>query len=390
MQHTPGCPFNCGLCPDHRQRTCTAIIEVTQQCNLHCPVCFASSAKANTENPTGDQIVRMLESLLDTGGPCPVQFSGGEPTLRDDLPDIVASAAKMGFDHLQINTNGIRLAADTDFGRALADAGASVVFLQFDGLNDAVHRHIRGAELLEIKKRTIERCAELKLGVILVPTLLKGVNDTQVGPIIHFARERIPVVKGVHFQPVTYLGRYPGEPCNDTRLLIPDILGAIEEQTMGELKVENFIPPGCEEPHCSFSALTVLGSDGKLIPTTRFDSVGESMPCCREDYARRSMDFVRSRWRYKESELTPMGANLAAGSCCTPGSGSRDDLFDRIRSRSLCISGMAFQDAWNIDLERLQRCCVHVVTTEGKRIPFCAYYMTGARGQRLYPYRKEN
>ncbi len=388
--HVSECPFDCGICPDHKQGTCTAIIEVTHRCNLHCPVCFASSEKASSPNPTREQVDRMLQSLLDRSGPCPVQFSGGEPTLRDDLPELITLARKKGFDPVQINTNGIRLAQDTDYGRALKDAGATVVFLQFDGLTEKVQIRIRGTDLLQSKMKAIERCAELKLGVILVPTLLRGVNDNQIGAIIHFARKRIPVVKGVHFQPMTYLGRYPETPLNINRLLIPDILNAIEVQTRGELKVDNFIPPGCEEPHCSFSALAVLGADGRLIPTTHFDSVQSSAQCCGEEHARRSMDYVRSRWKYRESKLTVLGPGLPSESFCTGGTDPQEDLFERIQSHSLCISGMAFQDAWNIDLERLRRCCVHVVRPNGDLVPFCAYYMTGSRGQRLYPAREEN
>jgi len=379
-----GCPFNCGFCPDHKQDTCAAIIEVTHQCNMHCPVCFADSETTPYSNPKIETITGMLQTLLDRGGPYPVQFSGGEPTLRDDLPEIVALARNMGFDHLQINTNGIRLAQDADYGRALSDAGATVVFLQFDGLTDDVYLHIRGTELLEIKKRAIERCAELKLGIILVPTLVAGINDCQIGSIIHFAKEWIPVVKGVHFQPMTFLGRYPDTPCNEDRILIPDILDAIETQTQGELKVDNFIPPGCEEPHCSFSGITILGDDGKLIPTTDFHLAQNTGPCCSEEPAKHSRDYVRSRWKYSESELRVVDSRTPpAPDCgCKP---LQDDFFERARSHSLCISGMAFQDAWNIDLERLQRCCVHIVTPDAKLIPFCSYYLTSSQGQRLYP-----
>jgi len=383
-----GCPFDCGICEDHEQRTCTAIIEVTHRCNLHCPVCFASSGKDSPENPNTKQIAQMLRSLLDGGGPCPVQFSGGEPTLRDDLPEIVAMTRAMGFDHVQINTNGIRMAQDTKYARALKDAGATVVFLQFDGLTDAVYARIRGAELLKTKLKMIERCAGLKLGLILVPTLVKGINDSQIGSIIQFAKKWIPVVKGIHFQPQAYLGRYPADPHNEGRMLIPDILNAIEVQTMGELKVEHFIPPGCEESHCSFSALAVLDSDSRLIPTTRFDSAVQSGLCCSEEYARRSMDYVRSRWKYRESELTVLQPGFTPESKNKNGMDPTDNLFERIQSHSLCISGMAFQDAWNIDLQRLRRCCVHVATPDGNLIPFCAYYMTGTLGQRLYPVEK--
>jgi len=238
-----GCPYDCGLCHDHRQDTCTAVLEVTRRCDRNCPVCFASSGEA-CPDPARSRIARMLQTLLDTSGPCPIQLSGGEPALRDDLPRIVELARKMGLDHVQLNTNGIRFAEDADYASALKDAGVSVLFLQFDGLTDEVYRRLRGAPLLDLKLKAIERCAALKLGVILVPTLTRNVNDDQIGAILQFAKKWIPTVKGVHFQPMTYLGRYPRTPRNQDRILISDVLKAIEDQTGGELRAENMIPSG--------------------------------------------------------------------------------------------------------------------------------------------------
>jgi 7,8-dihydro-6-hydroxymethylpterin dimethyltransferase len=239
-----GCPYDCGICSNHRQDACTAILEVTGRCNLDCPVCFAASNQTLLADPERDQIKRMLQRVSEFSGPIPIQISGGEPTLRDDLPDIVALAFQTGFNHVQVNTNGIRLAQDADYGLALKHAGTTTIFLQFDGLSDQVYRRMRGADLMHLKQRAIERCAELKIGVILVPTLMRGVNDNQIGPIIQFAKRWIPVVKGVHFQPMTWLGRYPHSPRNEERFLLPDVLAEIEIQTTGELKVDNFIPPG--------------------------------------------------------------------------------------------------------------------------------------------------
>ena len=225
------------ICP------CTAILEVTRQCDIACPVCFADSRRAADANPDLHQIEQMLQTVKD-GGICPIQLSGGEPTLRNDLPKIVALARETGFDHVQVNTNGIRLAQDGDYGQALKDAGTTDFFIQFDGLTDVVYEQIRGAELLRLKLDAIKRCSELKIGVILVPTLIRNCNEDQIGSIIRLAKDWIPTVKGVHFQPMTYLGRYPVSPRNEDRILMPDILNAIEEQTAGELTVENMTPPG--------------------------------------------------------------------------------------------------------------------------------------------------
>jgi 7,8-dihydro-6-hydroxymethylpterin dimethyltransferase len=243
-QNDAGCPFSCGICSNHRQHTCSAILEVTHSCDLRCPICFAASEPASVAAPDLGAVELMLHTIRDCAGNCPIQLSGGEPSLRNDLPSIVALAQKIGFDHIQVNTNGIRLAQDPDFGQALKDAGVTDFFLQFDGVTDAIYRRIRGAALAASKIKAVERCAQLKIGVVLVPTLVRYINDHQIGDIIRFAKKWMPAVKGVHFQPMAFLGRYRGSLRNADRILIPEILSAIEEQTGGELQAENFVPPG--------------------------------------------------------------------------------------------------------------------------------------------------
>ena len=373
---TWNCPYECGICPGHRQRTCSAIIEVTARCDLHCRVCFADVPEKCAPNPEIGQIERILKNVRKSAGDSPIQFSGGEPSMRDDLPEIIRRARAFGFDHIQVNTNGMRIAGDFAYARALRDAGVTDFFLQFDGVDDDVYRKIRGRDLFHLKEAAVRAAAELRVAVILVPTLVKGVNDGQIGAILEFAKRRMPTVKGVHFQPMTYLGRYPHSPRNEDRIIVPDILAAIEAQTGGELTMENFIPSACEDPRCSFSALAVLDEDGRLIPATHIDWVSARGA----DAAERSIAYVRRHWKYPVSGKSETKVRPEA-----PGTSGVPEVpaLDRIRNYALCVSGMAFQDVWNIELDRLQRCCVHVATPDSRLIPFCSYYLTGTSGRQL-------
>ena len=379
-----GCPFDCGLCPEHRQNSCTVLMEVTHRCNVDCPVCYAAIENGSDFEPDITTIDQMYSTIVESAGaPCPVQLTGGEPTIREDLPDIVALGRKRGFGHIQIDTNGIRIARDIDYLWRLKEGGASIIFLQFDGLTDEVYQRIRGFSPWAVKLQAVENCAQVGIGVILVPTLVPGVNDSQIGDIVRFAKSWIPLVKGVHFQPISYLGRYPQQPRDEQRLTIPEVLRALRDQTDGELELESFVPPGCEEPHCSFSSFFVLAEDGKLLPTTKFDPCGgiaNSFDWKRRPIAEHCRSFIEQKWKLQDEDIERLGECCCSGPTCS----SWLDFYRRAQVHYLTISGMAFQDVWSLDLERLKRCCVHVVTVDRKIVPFCAFYLTDVAGRRLY------
>lgn len=239
-----GCPFDCGLCEIHRQNTCTALIEVTENCNMNCKFCFASSHGGKSQDPSIEQIKFQYESLMAASGKCNVQLSGGEPTIRDDLDLIIQMGKEIGFEFIQVNTNGVRIAKDEKYLRDLKDAGLSSVFLQFDGTEDRIYENLRGEKLLDTKIRAIENCKKYGIGVILVPTLVPGVNTHNIGQIIAFALDYLPEVRGVHFQPVSYFGRIPVLPEDKDRITLPELMEAIEIQTHGKIPLSSFKPPG--------------------------------------------------------------------------------------------------------------------------------------------------
>ena len=214
-----GCPRDCGLCEEHESAGCCVLLELTKRCNLRCPVCFASAGEGSVE-PALSEISALYDMLMERGGPFNIQLSGGEPTLRDDLPEIVRLGRSKGFSFFQLNTNGLRLADEPGYAHMLREAGVSCAFLQFDGLCDSTYEALRGRALLDTKLRAIDSCAAAGLPVVLVPTLVPGINVSEIGEMLRFALSRAPQVRGVHFQPVSYFGRCElKEP--ETRLTIP-------------------------------------------------------------------------------------------------------------------------------------------------------------------------
>lgn len=287
-----GCPFDCGLCGEHKQHTCTVLIEVTKRCNLKCNICFADSGGCSVD-PDIDKIRFYYESVLKQGGPFNVQLSGGEPTVRDDLPEIIKIGREYGFEFIQLNTNGVRIAQDEAYVSQLKNAGLNSIFLQFDGTDDEIYREIRGRELFDIKKKALENCKKYNIGVILVPVICES-NLRDIGRIIDFALDNIDVVRGVHFQPVSFFGRFPETLMNSKRITLPEIMQSIEKETNGKIKSENFGPPCCEHSLCSFHG-NFIYEDGKLLPMSKKSS------CCGETQkaevgANKSRQFVKKFW----------------------------------------------------------------------------------------------
>jgi 7,8-dihydro-6-hydroxymethylpterin dimethyltransferase len=375
-----GCPFDCGLCADHRQQTCTALLEVTQRCDLRCAYCFASAGESDPResDPDLSQIQGWYRRILDASGPCNLQLSGGEPTLRDDLPDIIALGKSLGFQFIQLNTNGLRLARDASYVKRLKGAGLASVFLQFDATQDDILERMRGVKQLERKRAAIAHCAANYLGVVLVPTLVPGVNTADIGAIIEFALSLFPAVRGVHFQPISYFGRYPQPPDNADRITLSEVMRAIETQTRGMIKVENFTTSGCENALCSLHGNFVVMPDGALRPWTQQPHTASGRaPQPAAAGAARARQFVAQHWATGEN-VVPVD-RIGSSSF-----GEWDVFLSRTKTHTFCISGMAFQDAWNLDLDRLRDCCIHTVSPDGRIIPFCAYNLTSQMGQALY------
>ena len=389
------CPYDCGICPEHSSHTVLSIIDVTNRCNLSCPICFAHSGAAGyLYEPTQEQIRSMLKNLRanDPIEPPALQFSGGEPTVRDDLPDLARMAKEMGFRHVEVNSNGLRMAKSVDYCRTLKEAGVSTVYLQFDGVTPDPYIVARGLDLLEVKKKAL---SNLKKGgfnsVVLVPVLVKGVNDNQIGDIIRFAIEHRDIVRGVNFQPVSITGRINREEREKMRITIPDLMQLAEEQTeglikqsdwypvptvvpfaqfVGKLKDRRYIEFSCH-PHCGMA--TYLMADGENVaPITEYFDVDGFLEAI--EAASRKLDEGH-RTRAKMAVATAALKNIDFGILrrfILPVIWRGDyNSLRKFHYQMIMIGAMHFMDPYNFDLERVNQCVIHYATPDGRIVPFC-------------------
>jgi|LSQX01.3.fsa_nt_gb uncharacterized radical SAM superfamily Fe-S cluster-containing enzyme len=326
---------------------CSAALMVTSHCNSNCPVCFTRTQLDRKYKPGISELAQLLEFYKRAAGSdAPVEFCGGEPTTREDLPELAFLARKMGFTYIQLNSNGIKLGESLSYCKLLRNSGITTVYLGFDGVSEVPYVAKYGRNMLDIKKRAINNCGLAGLAVVLVPCVVPGTNDDQLGAILEFAKENIPIVKGVFFQPISYFGTYPDD--LRERITIPEILRRIEKQTKGEVAAVDFLPANCEHPQCSFNGFFLL-NNGRLQAITRLQ-----MRELEGDAVQRVRERVKKMW--------------------SPN-----------RRRYLTIGGMAFQDAWNLDVLRLQRCTIQIIGRDKRLRSLCYKYLTNKDGVKMHP-----
>ena len=367
MPVAKGCPDDCGLCPAHEQHTCLAIVEITQRCNLPCPVCLAD-ATAKGHEMTREQVGEALRKLIATEGqPVPLQFAGGEPTLHPHLADIVRDARELGFAKMEVDSNGLLLARDPQLAIRLRAAGLTGVYLQMDGLGRH-SEYIRGRDLRAEKLRAIEHCRNAGLQVVLAVTVVPGVNCHALWPLVRFAIEQR--LTGINFQSMVLSGRYPRELANGRRrFTATHFMREMEAQSGGLIRAADLMPMSCPDPRCGLLAYVVVDREGGLVPLSRL--VGH------EALRQHVADF--SDW---DTLLGQLGCESGCG-CGEGAADARARLADALDGAELFAIGFhGMMDALCFDQERARRCCVHKLTADGRLMPFCLYNMKYRREER--------
>ena len=375
-----GCPLDCGLCPEHKQHICLALIEVNTGCNLNCPICFADAGAGYSL--TLDQVETMLDRYVETeGNPEVVQFSGGEPTLHPDLPAMIQAAMDRGIGQAMVNTNGIRLARDDRFLDLMARLNP-VIYFQFDGLRRETYKTIRGEDLLDTKLQALERMAKVGLDAVLVAAIEYDVNIDEVGAILEFGLEH-PAVRGVVLQPVTHVGRHiPFDPMH--RVTIPDVIHGIVEQTGGRFVLEDFVPVPCCFPTCQVNSYVYVDEE-QVTPLPRLLKIEDYLDYITNVALPKVPDAAQIRQALEGlwSASAVPGSDKTAGQfqcACGPGL----DLpygIDHLNKHIFQIAIKDFLDPYTFNVKQVMKCCVAVLVPDGRAIPFCAYNSVGYREQ---------
>lgn len=440
-----GCPYDCGICENHKSAPCICLIDVTNRCNLACPICFANaSAKGYVVEPTYEEIVQIMEHFRSMKPhPAPMlQLAGGEPTVREDLPQIIRKAKELGFIEVMVSTNGVRMGKSLEYTKKLHDAGVDAVYLQFDATDDPeTWKKIRGVNLWPLKQKVIENCREVgQYGVMLVPTVAKGVNDHQIGNILEYAKENSDVISGVVFQPVSLCGRISFEELMDLRYTTSDLKVAINKHMDGGFgkfyplattsKLTKLLAWFDNKPEwamlshkdCGFATIQVVNDKGEWEPIENFFDVKGLIKWTNKVYDMvynkevpkptkffNGVDFSRfgiiaeTVGKFVD-ELTEVGYRQMMKSYYMAGlsrfvknpqkiftsktyqafaklvlNPSLDTAGNFLHSRNLMIGAMHFQDAYNFDLNRVQKCLVHYGVIDPNdhdnvlEIPFCSF-----------------
>lgn len=379
-----GCPTDCGLCPAHQQHTCLPIIEITDHCNLECPICIVNNQYSN--HMSLEDYQGILDLLLKAEGSLEtITLSGGEPTSHPHFLEMVDMATRAEIGRVSVVTNGIRIAKSKAFCEELKRRNVYVI-LQLDGFNDEIQKTIRGVPLMETKWKALENLAELQISTQIAFVPARGVNEHQLGEAVRLLMEREHVLS-LLIQPVANTGHgggvFPVDPMD--RLTIPGVIRAIDEQTQGAVAREDFIPLPCSHPLCvSLTYLLNLG-DGNYLPFPRFVDMRKYLDLFQQTATIEPNAQTEGTLRQVVDDLWSAGGEIPDSQKIIKAMRRailemfpsdrlpRQELI-RIAERQVkTIFIHHYMDRHDFDVERLMKCCHHYPQIDGRIMPACGF-----------------
>jgi 7,8-dihydro-6-hydroxymethylpterin dimethyltransferase len=375
--HRYGCPYDCGFCPDHQQHACVTVFEITEACNLTCPACFAGDA--HVRHVSLEQVRGMAGGLLKAeGGQADVvMLSGGEPTLHPQFLEIADELRGLPIRYIIVNSNGVRFAQHPSFASQVAERDM-LVYLQFDGFSPRTYRALRGREdLLDMKLRALENLAEAGARVVLVATVVGGLNDGEVGEIVRFGATHRGV-RAVSLQPQFGEGRHVAFDPQD-RVTLTDVIDAIGRDS-GIFERDDFVPIPCCDPMCTAASYAWVSGE-EVTPVTRMVPVetyldyleNTAMPNLSEAF-RADVAEMRGVLERLYSKSSPPGSQRQTEAfLCACGPLVDLDRVDDLPGEVFAVTIEGFMDRFNFDVSRVSRCCIQEALPDGRIVPFCAY-----------------
>ena len=389
------------MCERHKTHTGLANVVVTNRCHLSCWYCFFFAKEGEPiYEPSLDEIRKMFKNLknqkpISTNA---IQITGGEPTMHPQIVEIVKMAKEEGFDQVQLNTTGINIGLNPDLAYQLKHAGTSTLYMSFDGVSKRANpkNHWEIPMILDAARKS-------KLNIVLVPTVIRTVNEHELGAVINFAINNLDVVRAVNFQPVSLVGRMPTGMREKQRITIPGAIKLIEQQTNGVIRKEHwFTVPYVGSINRFIEALTgeykydlsvhfacgagcylFVDSDNKIIPLTEFvDAPGlfEYLNNATKEMEGKSklarkaiaVKALLGVSRFIDNEKQPKSINFTE---LLKSVFLKHDfnVLSKFHMKSLFLGMMHFQDEYTYDIKRVEKCSVHYAMPDGEVLPFCTF-----------------
>ena len=395
------CPFDCAMCMRHKSHSGLVNVVITNRCHLSCWYCFFYAKEGEPVYEPSTQELNKMFIKLRNQKPIPanaLQITGGEPTMREDLPQIITMAKEAGFDQIQLNTTGINLGIHPEMMLKLRHAGVSTLYMSFDG----VSKRANPKNHWEVPM-TLKAARKANLSIVLVPTVIRTINDHELGSIINFALNNIDIIRAVNFQPVSLVGRMPARLREKQRITIPGAIKQIEEQTGGVITKEDwfsvpyvgginrFIEALTGEYKydlsihfaCGAGSYIFLDNNNKIIPLTRFvdaagllehlqEAVNEMHGKSKIERRIIAMRALLDINKFIDKEKQPKSINFAKlfMSVLMKHDFASVGMF---QMKSLFLGMMHFQDEYTYDIKRVEKCDIHYSMPDGRVLPFCTF-----------------
>ena len=378
-----GCPTDCGHCSDHEQHTCLPIVEVTDHCNLECPICIVDNQYS--KHLSTDEFQGIVDNLIAREGQCEsIALSGGEPTSHPQILELIKIATRPEIGRIVVITNGLRLGRDKEFARAIKESNA-YVGLQLDGFDAATHEAIRGRDLTAEKDAALAMLAELSIPTQLIFVATRGVNEDQIGRAVNLLTENDQILS-LNFQPMAYTGQGGGAFKHDPmdRITIPGVIHRIAEQT-GFLTTKDFSPLPCSHPQCVSLTYLLRLNDDSFIPFSRFVDFERNGSLLRSSATLPASPEVHDALLeiihdvFAREDEIEQGPEILAALRRTldvmfpdrPLSPAEAIRIGEHQAKSIFLHH--YMDRHDFDLERLRKCCHHYAQTDGRVMPACGF-----------------